>query len=193
MVFWILVVTLIISFCIYVFYTSYFFQMNIHKKKTKMLFIDKFVESVKGIYISKAYFAVSHRIVHVKSFKSFSNRQKVQFGMCYNVVTFKTPDANWELFFHLVKQSTLKYDEILTLRVFPINNRIKSEGNVEKTYSKLNIFTNNRYLTGILESNEVTDLLKWLIRCDEDILLISPNNLHFKAFLKNGKFSSTRA
>lgn len=158
-----------------------------------MLFIDKFVESVKGIYISKAYFAVSHRIVHVKSFKSFSNRQKVQFGMCYNVVTFKTPDANWELFFHLVKQSTLKYDEILTLRVFPINNRIKSEGNVEKTYSKLNIFTNNRYLTGILESNEVTDLLKWLIRCDEDILLISPNNLHFKAFLKNGKFSSTRA
>ena len=87
----------------------------------------------------------------------------------------------------------MKFSEIMTFRVFPKHNHIKSEGNIEKNYSKLNIFTNNRYLTKILEKNETDNALNWLIRHNGDILIVFHNNLHFKAFLKGNKLSTKRA
>jgi len=186
-----MVFILVLSILIYTFYTNYFFQEYLHKKKIKSQILGDFIDSVKGEYIEKAYFAASHKLVSISQFKSFSNSHKLLFSKCYSIVKFKTQDADWELYFHLVKESG-KYSEILNIRVFPKFYKLKSEGNVEKNYSRLNIFTNNRYLTGVLESPEVNDYLKWLIRHNGDILLVSNNNLHFKAFLTNKKLNSNR-
>jgi len=179
-------------FLLYLIYTSYSFQVLIRRIKFKKYFLKEFRSTVKGIYHSSGYFAISHPFITNEEFKSFSNRYKLSFSKCYNVITFKTNDANWELFFHLVKEGSI-YSEILTIRSFPKKLRIKSEGNIEKNYSRLNIFTNNRYLTGVLENRVNDDLLKWLIRNNGDILLILHNNLHFKAFLKSKTLTVERA
>jgi len=97
-------------------------------------------------------------------------------------VKFKTEDANWELFFHLVKDSSV-FSEILNIRVFPKHNHIKSVGNAERDYSRLNIFTNNQYLSRILESSNIFDDLNWLIKNHGDIVLVNHNSIHFKAFI----------
>jgi len=183
---------LFFTFIIYLFYNAYFFQLYLHKYRLKSSFVNNFKNSVKGTFHDEGYFAMSHPFVSKEEFKSFSNRHKISFSKCYNMVLFKTSDANWELFFHLIKEGTV-YSEIMTIRVFPKYLRIKSEGNIEKNYSRLNIFTNNRYLTSILESHASTDYLKWLIRHNGDILLVSHNNLHFKAFLTDKKLSEQRA
>ena len=175
----------------YSFYNAYSFQLYLHKRKLKKTFVKGFKETVKGIFFESGYFAISHQFVKNDEYKSFSNRTKSLFSKCYNVILFKTDDANWELFFHIVRDG-IKYSEIMTIRVFPKHLRIKSEGNVEKNYSRINIFTNNRYLTKILESQTTSDYLKWLIRHNGDILLISHNNLHFKAFLSPKKISEQR-
>ncbi len=179
-------------FVLYLIINSYYFQVLLHRMRIRKNFINQFKLSVKGIYYPSGYFAISHHFVTPEEYRSFSNRHKLSFSKCYNIVTFKTTDANWELFFHLVKEGG-SYSEILTIRVFPKNLRIKSEGNIEKNYSRLNIFTNNRYLTSILERKDTNDYLNWLIRHNGDILLISHNNLHFKAFLKSRKLSVNRA
>jgi len=189
--YWIFIV-LFVSLSIYILFNSYSFQIFLHKRKLKRNFLDNFISKVKGKYYKRGHFAISHHFVSEEKFKTFSNRHKISFSKCYNIITFKTPDANWELFFHLIKEG-LSYTEILTIRVFPKHNRIKSEGNVEKNYSRLNIFTNNRYLTQVLESSQSKDYLKWLIRHNGDILLISNNNIHFKAFLNSGVLSVERA
>lgn len=181
----------VFSLVFYSFYVSYNFQIFLHKKKLKKILLSEFVDLVKGEFISSAYFSNSHKIVSEKEFRSFSNSHKLSFNKCYNIVKFKTSDAKWELFFHLVKEG-LNFEEILSIRCFPNNLKIKSEGNIEKNYSRLNIFTNNRYLTGILENKIVKDYLKWLIRSNGDILLISNNDLHFKVFLGRKNISSSR-
>lgn len=158
----------------------------------KSIFLNEFVNSVKGEFFASAHFASSHKLVSNAEFRSFSNTHKLVFSKCFNVVKFKTADANWELFFHLVKEGG-KFSEILNVRVFPKHIKIRSEGNVEKNYSRLNIFTNNRYLTSVLESQITNDFLKWLIRHNGDILLISHNNLHFKAFLMAKNLNVSRS
>jgi len=179
------------SFVFYLLYNAYFFQLFLHKYRLRSSFVKNFQNSVKGNFHDEGYFGMSHPFVSKEEYKSFSNRYRVSFSKCYNVVLFKTPDANWELFFHLLKDGTV-YSEIMTIRVFPKHLRIKSEGNIEKNYSRLNIFTNNRYLTSVLESQSTNDYLKWLIRHNGDILLVSHNNLHFKAFLTSKEFSEQR-
>lgn len=191
MAFTLLIIIFVVSIVILLIYNSYTFQIFKHRRKLKKIFLDDFTRQVKGSFVGNGYFAVSHRVVQPSEYKSYSNRHKANFSFCYNVVTFKTPDAHWELFFHLIKDN-LRFSEIMTVRTFPIDCKIKSEGNVEKSYSRLNILTNNRYLTGILESPDTKDYLKWLLRENGDILLISHNNLHFKAFLKNDKMSTMR-
>ena len=84
----------------------------------------------------------------------------------------------------MVKEG-VRFSEIMNLRVFPKFNLIKSEGNVEKNYSRLNVFTNNRYLTAILETRDVDENLKILLKNNGDILLISHNNLHYKTFMSS--------
>ncbi|MDA3855213.1 MAG: hypothetical protein PF569_03060 [Candidatus Woesearchaeota archaeon] len=174
----------------YFFYTGYFFQFILHKYRVKNSFIEEFNKNVKGRYASTSYFGNSHKLVSKAEFHSFSNKHKINFSMCHNIVRFKTADSEWEIFFNLIKEG-VGFREVFNLRVFPRSHLIKSEGNVEKNYSRLNVFTNNSYLTKILEKDTI-DNLKWLIRYNGDILLISPNNLHFKAFLDSQKLNVGR-
>jgi hypothetical protein len=191
-VFLFLVLVFVISFIIFLFYNSYYIQTLIYRFKRKNKFVIPFLNKVKGTYYSQAYFAVSHKVVRKDEYKNFSERFKLNFSKCHNVVLFKTKDADFELFFYLIKEDGLKYSEILTIRVFPKDNHINSEGNIEKNYSRLNIFTNNRYLTQILENEETLDYLNWLLRKNGDILLVSPTNLHYKIFLNERDVSISR-
>jgi len=172
-------------------YNTYFFQFFMHKMKIKKTFLEDFRKSTRGRFIDQAYFAPSHKIISNREFNSFTNKQKMNFSKCYNVITFKTGDVEWELFFHIIKEG-LKFTEVLNLRAFPINASIKSEGNVERNYSRVNVFTNNHYLTNVLEVGVNNDVL-WLMRYDGDMLLISCNNLHFKAVVDCKKISLSRA
>lgn len=191
MEFIVLLTIFVIFFTMYVFYSSYRFQRLLRQRSLNKNFLGDFLLSVKGNFRSRAYFAISHRVVMPEEYKSFSRKHRLSFSECYNIVTFKTPDANWEFFFHMVKEG-VKYNEILNIRAFPKHNKIRSEGNVEKNYSRLNIFTNNRYLTGILESSDTRDNLKWILRNNGDILLVSGNNLHFKIFVDPKKITVNR-
>ncbi len=184
-------IILVLGLVGYFFYVSFYFQTILYKLKLKKNFRYEFLAAVKGEFLNDAYFATSHKIVTPREHNTFFQRHKASFSKCHNTIRFKTSDASWELFFHLVKDGQV-FNEQMSIRVFPIKNRIKSEGNVEKNYSRLNIFTNNRYLTQILENPENKDYLKWLIRHNEDILLISHNNLHFKAFMDTKKLTVKR-
>jgi hypothetical protein len=190
MAFGILFFLLIISIIFYFLYFSYSFQIFLHKARVKNSLLDDFKNNVKGSFYKQGLFANSHKIISKREYETYSNRYKGNFSECYNIIKFKTNDAHWELFFHLVKED-YGFQEILNIRVFPNDIKIKSEGNVEKSYSRLNVFTNNSYLTHILETDGL-DYLKWLIRYNGDIFLISPNNLHFKAFNVSKKVSVER-
>ncbi len=182
----------ILVFILYTIHTSYSYQVFLHKKKARKIFLFDFAKEVKGEIVDYAFFAPSHKIISKKEYNTRSQRDKVKFSRCYNVVKFQTPDSHWELFFHLIKDGAI-YNELLTIRVFPKEHRIKSEGNVEKSYGRINIFTNNRYLTNILEERDSGDYLRWLMRHNSDVLLISHNNLHFKIFIVSHKFTVKRA
>jgi len=176
---------------LYLLLNSYAFQFLYHKHRVKKGFIEQFQTNVKGKMLESAYFAPSHKIISNSEYRTSSNRQKINFSKCYNIITFKTADVKWEMFFNIIREDN-SFSEVFNLRAFPAKNYIKTEGNVEKNYSRLNIFTNNGYLTHVLEKN-CLDHLKWLIRHNGDILLISNNNLHFKAILDPKVLSSTRA
>lgn len=184
---------IVIAILIILFFISktYTIQLFLRKSRIKKAFLNDFKKSTKGKFISEAYFAPSHKIISNHEFNSLTNKQKMNFSKCYNVITFKTSDAQWELFFHLIKEG-ISFTEILNIRVFPLRETIKSEGNVEKTYGRVNIFTNNHYLTKLLETR-VTDSINWLMRYDGDMLLISQNNIHFKAFIGVKKMSLNRS
>ena len=157
----------------------------------KKLFLNDFKNATKGRFVAEAYFAPSHKVISLNEYNSLTNKQKMSFSKCYNVIIFKTPGAEWELFFHLIKEG-LTFTEILSIRVFPEHYTIRSEGNVEKTYGRVNVFTNNHYLTKLLET-QVNNFVVWLMRYDGDMLLISSNNLHFKAYITANKISLNRA
>jgi len=183
-----IVILIVLSFFIY---NTYSFQFFIHRIKVKKTFLNDFRKSTRGRFIDEAYFGPSHKIISKREFNSFTNKQKINFSKCYNVITFKTADVEWELFFNIIKEG-LSFTEVLNLRAFPINATIKSEGNIERNYSRVNVFTNNHYLTNVLEVGVNNDVL-WLMRYDGDMLLISGNNLHFKAFVNSKKISLNRA
>ncbi len=166
---------------IYILYNSFTFQIFIRKVRVKNKVLDEFVSKVRGTYVSSGYFSLSHKIIYEKEYISLSNRVKKEYGNCYNVVKFRTADANWELFFHLLKEG-LKFSEIMTVRVFPNDIKIRSEGNIEKIHSRLNIFTNNQYLSRILEDSHMKNHLNFLLQSNGDMGLIAHNNIHFKTF-----------
>lgn len=181
----------VILVLIYVIFSSSSLQFYLNQRKLKKTLIDEILKSVKGDFQKKGYFAVSHKIIKPEEFNSYSTKHKLPFTICYNIITFRTQDAYFEFFFHVVKDG-VRFSEIMDIRVFPKENKIKSEGNVEKNYSRINIFTNNRYLTDILELHDVQDNLKWLLRNNGDILLIHGNNLHYKVFLKPKNLTAQR-
>jgi hypothetical protein len=186
-----LIIFFLILAAFYLYTSSYNFQFFINKRRRKKDIIDNLVQKVKGKYLPEGYFAVSHKVLTTSEYKHLPSRFKLNFAKCYNIIKFKTPDAQWELFFYLIKEGNFKYSEIFTIRVFP-KNHINSEGQVEKNYSRLNIFTNNRYLTKELEEPQTQEYLNWLLRKNGDILLISENNLQYKIFISKKKMTSER-
>ncbi len=191
MLYYILITILFISFISYFILTNYKIQKYLKAKKIKSFLLNSLIETVKGKYFKKAYFSSSHNLVLPGEYKGYTIKHKSNFSECYNCIKFKTQFARMELFFNLIKEGN-QFIEVLNIRLFPYKYRIKSEGNVEKNYSRLNIFTNNKYLTELLEKDYVKDNLNWLIRYNGDILLISHNNLHFKAFLDPKRLSQER-
>ena len=169
---------------------TYFFQFFWRKMRVKKVFLEEFRKTTKGRFVSEAYFAPSHRIVSKREYNTLTNKQKINFSKCYNIVTFRTNDVEWELFFNIIKEG-FAFTELMNVRAFPINGLIKSEGNVERNYGRINVLTNNHYLTNILEVG-VNDDVVWLMRYDGDMLFISNNNLHFKAFIDINKVSLNR-
>lgn len=182
---------LLLSTIGYVMLTNYNVQQLYRKSKIKNNLIMPLKQEVKGKYQPYAYYSNSHKIVLPGQYKGFSYHHRTNFSLCYNALKFRTQFADMELFFSLIKEGT-KFVEVLNVRIFPYEKTIKSEGNVEKNYSRLSIFTNNKYLTELLEHDPVKDHLKWLLRYNGDILLISKNNLHFKAFLDPKNLSVER-
>lgn len=178
------------SFVLYLGYSSYSFQVFLRKFLVKKSFVFDFLDKVKGIFISSGYYALSYKILSSKEYSKLKKRYKIEYGGCYNVVKFKTTDANWELFFYLVREG-IKFKDILVIRAFPTGVILKSEGNVEKLHSRLNLYSNNRYLTHILEENSTQQTLNWLLRSNSDVLQIFNNNLHYKITLEN-RLSSER-
>lgn len=187
----ILLTLLLISIVIYILYTSFWIQVLFRKAKYRTLILKKIAKDTNATYYDTAYFATSHKLITKKEYASFSGRHKFAFTKCYNALRFKTADAQWELFFYLVKEG-ITFSEIITIRVFPFKNKIKSEGNIEKTFSRLNIVTNNRYLSELLEKEENKVYLNWLLKKSGEILLVTHNNLHFKAFVDSEKLTSKR-
>lgn len=189
----VLIYTAIFILCVlfYIAYSSYTLQFLYKRRKLDKKILNDFLKNVKGDFNSKGYFAPSHKFIRVQEYKSYSKRHQMPFSLCYNVVTFRTPDANFEFFFHMVKESG-RFSEVMNLRVFPKHNRIKSEGNVDKNYSRLNIYSNNRYLTAILESSDIQTHLKELLRSDGDIMVICENNMHYKIFVDSKSLSVQR-
>jgi hypothetical protein len=175
---------------LFMLYCSYTFQFFLHRYKIKKGFLEDFRKLVKGKYVSEAYFCPSHKIISLQEYRSLSNRQKVNFSECYNVIRFKTIDIDWELYFNLIRDG-MSFAEVLNLRAFPKDYKIKSEGNAEMNCSMVNIFTNNRYLTKVLEVDVKLDI-EYLIKKGGDNLFITYNNLHYKSFLDSSKISKSR-
>lgn len=181
----------VILFGIFALYNSFSFQIFWRKQRNKRVFLEDFISKVRGNYLSSGFFTISHQVLSQKEFKGLTIKQKKNYGLCYSVVKFKTIDAQWELFFHLIKDG-VTFSEIMTVRVFPNHERIHSEANIEKIHSRLNIFTNNQYLSSILESSATKEHLDWLMRNNNDILLVLHNNLHYKIYLDNSSIGTDR-
>lgn len=181
----------ILALIAFILYNNYDVQVYLHRKSLKTSELQDFISQVNGKFYKKAYFAKNHKLVTDKDHNIYYSRHRLSFSKCYNCVTFKTKDASWELFFSLVKDGAV-YSEMMSIRVFPHGNRIRSEGTVEKNFSRVNVLTNSRYLTDLLEEDSSHTYLNWLLHKNDDILLISHNMLHFKTFVESKKLRSKK-
>lgn len=175
----------------FILYTNYDVQIYLHRKSIKSSQLQEFISQVNGKYYKKAYFAKNHKVITDKDHNMYYSRHRLSFSKCYNCVTFKTKDASWELFFSLVKDGAV-YSEIMSIRVFPHGNRIRSEGTIEKNFSRIHVLTNSRYLTDLLEEETSQTYLNWLLHKNDDILLVSHNMLQYKTFVDSKELRSKK-
>lgn len=172
-----------VSLLTFIVMTSYPVQIELHRVSARRHCVYGFRQQVKGRYRSSGYFGISHRIISPKQFKNLSRRHRSNFYHCYNIVTFKTAEADWEVFFYLIREG-VHYSENMGIRCFPRHQvMIKSEGNAERVRGGINVFSNNRYLAEVLEEKDNRELLDTLLRHEYDMLQVLPNNLYSKSFL----------
>lgn len=189
----ILIVIFLFSLTFYMFLTSYRFQIFWRKTKTKKDFISLFIPQVKGKFLDQGYFATSHPVISNKDFSKLKLSGKLNYTRCYNVVTFKTKDSNWEVFFYLIKEDN-KFKEVLAIRAFPKDIQIKSQATIEKATDRVNVLANNKYLAQVLESYESKELLRWILKNTDDTFYVYNNNVLYKSVQKeNNIISTTRA
>lgn len=170
-------IAIIAIFGLYLFYNSYYFQVLLRKHRSKNNFVNEFRERVKGKFYGKGYFNTHSEFITSGEYVSLKKRSKVDYRSCYNAVSFRTPDADWEMFF-VLERDGIKYREQVILRAFPHHMRIKSEGTAEKSLSRLSVYSNNKYLSGIIESSDMHDMFHTILKENGDIMHIYHNNLY---------------
>ena len=169
-------ILLIVIFVFLILFNSYFFQLFIKKYSSKKFFVENFKESVKGKFYSQGYYNTNFEFLSSYEYNKLKKRSKIDYAKCYNVVSFKTTDSIWELFF-ILERDGIDFKEKLIIRSFPSNMRIKSEGTIERSISRLNIYSNNRYLSGVIESSELSGLFDSILNKNSDNIHIYNNNL----------------
>jgi len=181
MVFLVLLGTFIILFILYLVYSSYFFQLILFKHLNKDL-VEDIILNVGGNILNEGYFSSHNHVLDIKNFNKLLKSEKLKYDFCYNIIRFNTENASWEIFFHLVKINN-KYSQIMSIRTFSKFNHIKSEGNIDMNHSRLNILTNNRYFSELLERGQVNHILCEIISKNLDTMVINYNSIHFKTIL----------
>lgn len=141
-------------------------------------------EELNATYSKVGYFTQGSKTITPYAYKNLSNKYKVQYTQCYNILKFKSKEVEWEIFLYLVREGFV-YNEILIVRAFPTNKMISRESNIERIRGHISIFSNSRYLSEILEHKDMISRFEWLIRNDSDSLLILSNNIMFKGFSDN--------
>ena len=167
---------LIIVFACYILFNSYFVQVRFRKYISRKSFVLDFRDRVKGRFHSEGHYNIHSDFLTSVEYKKLKRRTRVDYRSCYDAILFKTQDADWELFFVLERHG-IKYKERVILRAFPYHLRIKSEGTVERSMSQLNMYSNNRYLSGVIEGPEMNGLFHDILKVHSDILHIYENNL----------------
>lgn len=191
MIFWILVLIFSISLTIYILYNSHTFQIFIRTKSKHQELTQKLQPQTKGEYISKGYFSSEHKIIKKKQYSTLFKRQKINLTPCYAILKFQTIDANWELFFTLIKESG-KFKEYMVLRCYPFQNHITSRASIEKIHSKIEPYSNKHALMQKLNKHPMHQILNQLLIENGEILNINSNNILYKGLLLNNKISKTK-
>jgi hypothetical protein len=190
MILGILIGLFVISLTSHILYNNYSFQVfirnSLRKKQLKSL-----TQQTSGNYIGSAYFSSGHRITLNSEFKKLLMRQKVDLIRCYSIITFKTIDANWELFFTLTKDSG-RFIENIYLKCYPHNQKINSKVSVEKIHSKLEVYATHHALMQILNSQRCMWNLNSILTLHEETFNIGVRYLQYKGNLKFENISKTK-
>ena len=185
-----LITIFIISTLSYIFHNSYNFQVlvrvNLRKKELSSL-----SKQTSGVYIKSAYFSSQYHITLKNEFKPLLKRQKADLIKCYSIVTFKTIDAKWELFFTLTKDSG-KFVENIYLKCYPNNEKINSKAAIEKIHTKLEVYASHHALIQILNEQTTMKNLNSLLTLHEETLNIGVRYLQYKGNLKLKNVSKTK-
>lgn len=168
-------------------YTLYFWYRKMFGYSKLFVELKK---ELNGNLSSTGYFAQGNKVISKYAYKNLPNSLKMKYTQCYNVLSFKTQDSNWEIFLYLVKEGFV-YNEILIIRCFPKDVILQHESSVERVRGHISIFSTSRYLSEVLEEKHLISKFEWLIRNDSDTLLILSNNLVFKSF-SNPKVMNTQ-
>lgn len=182
------VIILLLIIVFYLIFITFDFQLFYHRVRSNKSVLQMLAKKFEGRFYTKAFFAQNHKLIDQKGKNHYYHRDQLKFIHCYNAVYFHSKNAYWEVFFHLVKDGSM-YSEIMSLRVFPNFYKIKSQGSVERTISGISVLTNNRYLTDLLESEELHHNLDKLVVKTDDILYIAHNSLHFKTFVDSKRIT----
>lgn len=170
---------------------SYYLYFWYRKNFGYSALFEQLQNELNATYSQSGYFAQGSKIITPHAYKNLSNRYKIQYTQCYNILKFKTKDTSWEVFLYLVKEGFV-YNEILIVRAFPSNKIISKEASIERIRGQISIFSNSRYLSEILEEKEMLSKFEWLVRNDSDSFLLLSNNIMFKAFSDNKVMNSQK-
>jgi hypothetical protein len=186
----ILIVIFVISLSTFIFYNNYSFQVfirtNLRKKQIKLLALQ-----TSGTYLKRGYFSSSRHIILTSEYSTLLIRQKADLIRCYSIITFKTVDATWELFFTLTKDSG-RFIENIYLKCYPHNLKIHSKVAVEKIHSKLEVYATNHSLMQILNSQKCMNNLNSILTLNEETLNVGVRYLQYKGNLNFENISKTK-
>ena len=190
MIFWILITIFLISFITFILYNSHNFQILIRNKLKNKLIYKQLLIQTQGKYLKFGYFSPKHKIISKSEYTKLLKRQKINLTPCHSILTFKTLDADWELFFTLIKESG-QFKEYLIIKCYTNNIRIKSKVAVERIHSKLEIYSNNQSLMKILNKITTQNILSSILPINEETLTLTTKSLQYKGIITKNNLSKT--